>query len=113
MFWEEKGSILSNGKKKWNKVLNGNFKHQKLNGLLEESLNITENCLDRHLKLKSNKVAIIWEPNNPKDETIKITYKELYQKVSVFSNVLKSHGVKKEIEFVYICQWFQSWLLQL
>ena len=58
-------------------------------------LNITENCLDRHLEKIPDNIAIIWEPNDPKEAAIKITYRELYEKVSNFSNVLKSHGAKK------------------
>jgi acetyl-CoA synthetase len=58
-------------------------------------LNITENCLDRHLETRPNQVAILWEPNDPKEKVIKITYKELHNKVSVFANVLKNHGAKK------------------
>ena len=61
-----------------------------MNGCWRKALILHENCLDRHLKLKSNKVAIMWEPNNPKDETIKITYKELHQKVSIFKRAKKS-----------------------
>ena len=94
LFWEEKANTFS-WVSKWNKVLNWEFKTPKVEWFVGGKLNITENCLDRHLKLRSNKVAIIWEPNNPKDETIKITYKELYHKVSIFSNVLKNHGAKK------------------
>lgn len=94
LFWEEKANTF-NWVSKWNKVLNWEFQSPKVEWFVGGKLNITENCLDRHLKSKSNKIAIIWEPNNPKDEIIKITYKELHQKVSTFSNVLKSHGVRK------------------
>ena len=57
-------------------------------------LNVSENCIDRHLKDKADSIAIIWEGDNP-EESLKITYKELYKKVCNFSNALKNNGVKK------------------
>ena len=93
-FWQDKASTFK-WRSKWNKVLSWDFNTPKVEWFIGGKLNITENCLDRHLELKSDKIAIIWEPNNPKEATIKITYKELYKKVNTFSNVLKSHGAKK------------------
>jgi acetyl-CoA synthetase len=58
-------------------------------------LNITENCLDRHLKDKADQTAIIWEPNDPKEKALHISYRELYEKVNQFANTLKSNGVVK------------------
>src|SRR6478735_5247 len=58
-------------------------------------LNITENCLDRHLATKGDQVALIWEPNDINEKVVKLTYKELHAKVCQFANVLKSKGVKK------------------
>ena len=58
-------------------------------------LNITENCLDRHLEERGDKVAILWEPNEPGEAAIKLTYKELHAKVCEFANVLKAQGVQK------------------
>ena len=57
-------------------------------------LNVSENCIDRHLENKADSIAIIWEGDNP-EESLKITYKELYKKVCNFSNALKNNGVKK------------------
>ena len=57
-------------------------------------LNVSENCIDRHLEDKADSIAIIWEGDNP-EESLKITYKELYKKVCNFSNALKNNGVKK------------------
>ena len=57
-------------------------------------LNVSENCIDRHLENKAESIAIIWEGDNP-EESLKITYKELYKKVCNFSNALKNNGVKK------------------
>jgi len=82
-------------RKKWNTVLDWNFEEPKVKWFEGGKLNITENCLDRHLETKGNQTAIIWEPNNPKDSVVKLTYKELHQKVSAFANVLKNNGAKK------------------
>ena len=65
-------------------------------------LNITENCLDRHLEEFGNTPAIIWEPNDPEEHHRILTYKDLYHKVCQFANVLKNNGVKKATVFVYI-----------
>lgn len=81
--------------KKWDTVLDWNFEEPKAKWFEGGKLNITENCLDRHLETRGNQTAIIWEPNNPTDKTVKLTYKELHQKVSEFANVLKNHGAKK------------------
>jgi acetyl-CoA synthetase len=81
--------------KKWDKVLEWNFKDPSIKWFAGAKLNITENCLDRHLKTSANKSAIIWEPNDPKEKNKTLTYKELHQQVCKFSNVLKNNGVKK------------------
>ena len=82
-------------KKKWHTVLDWNFKEPKVKWFDGGQLNITENCLDRHLEKRENQTAIIWEPNNPSDKTIKLSYSELHQKVCEFANVLKNNGAKK------------------
>jgi acetyl-CoA synthetase len=82
-------------KKKWDTVLDWNFEEPKVNWFEGGQLNITENCLDRHLEKKGNQHAIIWEPNNPNEATIKLTYTELHKKVCAFANVLKNNGAKK------------------
>lgn len=82
-------------KKKWNKVLEWDFEKPEVKWFQGGKLNITENVLDRHLKTQGNKDAIIWEPNDPKDKTVHITYKELHARVSEFANVLKQNGIKK------------------
>ena len=61
----------------------------------EAKVNITKNCIDRHLAKNGNKTAIIFEPNDPSEEAIHITYNELHQKVSKMANVLKEQGIKK------------------
>lgn len=82
-------------KRKWDKVLDWNFSEPKISWFDGGQLNITENCLDRHLPHNAATPAIIWEPNNPNDAHRVITYGELYNEVNLFSIVLKNNGVKK------------------
>lgn len=82
-------------KKKWDKVLDWNFETPDIKWYSGGELNITENCLDRHLATKGDQDAIIWEPNDPKDKVVKLTYKELHKEVCKFANVLQKHGVTK------------------
>lgn len=82
-------------KKKWDKVLEWNFKEPDVKWFKGGKLNITENCLDRHLEKNANTPAIIWESNNPDEHHRVLTYKELHFKVIQFANVLKNNGVKK------------------
>lgn len=82
-------------KKKWEKVLDWNFDEPKINWFINGKLNITENCLDRHLQERGNKLAIIWEPNDPKERVVRLTYRELHEKVCQYANVLKKHGARK------------------
>ncbi len=93
-FWEEKAGEFV-WKKKWNSILEWNFSKPDINWFINGKLNITENCLDRHLDSRGNQPAIIWEPNNPNEETRTLTYKELHAQVCRFSNVLKNNGAKK------------------
>lgn len=82
-------------RRKWDKVLEWNFKEPNIKWFVGGKLNITENCLDRHLGTMGNKPAIIWEPNDPEEHHRVITYRDLYNKVCQFANVLKNNGVKK------------------
>ena len=82
-------------KKKWVTVLEWNFKEPKVAWFKDAKLNITENCLDRHLNEFGNTPAIIFEPNNPCEHHRILTYKDLYKKVCQFAHVLKNNGVKK------------------
>ncbi|MFN5761623.1 MAG: acetate--CoA ligase [Sphingobacteriales bacterium] len=81
--------------KKWDAVLEWDFKDYNVNWFKGAKLNITENCLDRHLTTMGNKPAIIWEPNDPEEHHRVLTYRELHFKVVQFCNVLKNNGVKK------------------
>jgi acetyl-CoA synthetase len=82
-------------KKKWNNVLNWNFKEPYIKWFDGATLNITENCLDRHLAERGDQPAIIWEPNDPNEHHRILTYKQLHHQVSMFANVLKHNGVKR------------------
>ncbi|MDF2455615.1 MAG: acsA [Cytophagaceae bacterium] len=93
-FWAEKASGFT-WKKKWDKVLEWNFDEPKVEWYKGAKLNITENCLDRHLATKADQVAFIWEANDPKEANKSLTYKELHAEVCRFANVLKKNGVQK------------------
>src|SRR5256714_5536314 len=82
-------------KRRWNKVLEWNFTEPGIEWFKGGKLNITENCLDRHLETMGNVPAIIWEPNDPEEHHRVLTYKDLYSKVCQFASVLKNNGVKK------------------
>lgn len=82
-------------RKKWNTVLQWNFDEPKVEWFKGAKLNITENCLDRHLSSRGNKLALIWEPNDPKEKFVRLTYRELYERVCQFANVLKKNGAQK------------------
>ena len=93
-FWSEKAEEFY-WQKKWNNVLEWDFTKPAIKWFEGAQLNITENCLDRHLDSIGNKTAIIWEPNDPDEESRHITYRQLFVKVSRFANVLKNNGIKK------------------
>ena len=82
-------------KKKWDKVLDWNFTEPKIEWFKGGKLNITENCIDRHLATQGDKPAIIWEPNNPDERTRVVTYNRLHKRVCQFAQVLINNGVKK------------------
>lgn len=82
-------------KRKWDKVLDWNFHEPQIKWFEGAQLNITENCLDRHLQEKANQPAIIWEPNNPNEPHRVLNYQELYDQVCGFAHVLQRNGVKK------------------
>ena len=93
-FW---ASIAENfqWRKKWDKVLEWNFTEPKIEWFKGGKLNITENCIDRHLEKLGDKPAIIWEPNNPEERVRVVTYNRLHKRVCQFAQVLKNNGVKK------------------
>lgn len=93
-FWDEIAETFT-WKQKWDKTLEWDFEKPEVKWFQGGKLNITENCLDRHLEKLGNKTAIIWEPNDPDEESRYISYRQLFVKVSHFANVLKNNGIKK------------------
>ena len=93
-FW---GAVAENflWKKKWDSVLEWNFTEPKVEWFKGGQLNITENCIDRHLKTMADKPAIIWEPNNPEDRVRIVTYARLHKRVCQVAQMLVNNGVKK------------------
>ncbi len=93
-FWAE---IASNyqWQSPWDKTLEWDFKGPDVKWFSGAKLNITENCLDRHLETRGNKLALIWEPNDPKERFVRMTYRELHEEVCKTANVLKKHGIVK------------------
>ena len=94
-FWEKIAEEHFTWYKKWDNVLEWDFKKPEIKWYQGAKLNITENCIDRHLSTKGNKTAILFEPNNPVEETQHITYNQLHERVNKFANVLKNEGLKK------------------
>ena len=82
-------------KKKWNNILSFDFNKPEFKWFEGGSLNITENCLDRHLRERADQTAILFEPNDPEETSQSISYRELYNRVCKFSNVLKNNNIKK------------------
>jgi len=93
-FW---GAIAENfqWRKKWDKVLDWNFTEPKIEWFAGGKLNITENCIDRHLATMADKPAIIWEPNNPEERVRVVTYARLHKRVCQVAQMLVNNGVKK------------------
>jgi acetyl-CoA synthetase len=93
-FWDEVAETFQ-WKKTWSKTLDWNFAEPKVKWFVDGKLNITENMLDRHLAIRGDKKAIVWEPNEPGNPTVSYSYKELHAKVCQLANGLKSLGVGK------------------
>jgi len=94
-FWEEIAEEHFVWKKKWDNVLSWDFSTPEIKWFEGAKLNITENCIDRHLATRGDKTAILFEPNNPDEEAEHITYKQLSERVNQFANVLKENGIQK------------------
>ncbi len=93
-FWEEQANTFQ-WKKKWDKTLEWNFKDPDVKWFVGGKLNITENCLDRHLADRGDQVAILFEPNDPTAPNTSYTYKELHAAVCQTANALKANGIEK------------------
>ncbi len=94
-FWEEIAEEHFVWRKKWDRVLIWDFKKPEVKWFENAKLNITENCLDRHLPTRGEKTALLFEPNDPKEEAQHITYRQLHERVSRMANVLKDNGIQK------------------
>jgi len=93
-FWAEIANHYQ-WRKRWDKTLEWNFTTPDVKWFINGKLNITENCIDRHLEQRGSKTALIWEANDPNENSIRFTYRELYTNVCKMANILKSMGVKK------------------
>ncbi|MFA7619908.1 MAG: acetyl-coenzyme A synthetase N-terminal domain-containing protein, partial [Thiohalomonadaceae bacterium] len=93
-FWAEQAKAFVTWSKPWDKVLDWDFTAGKIRWFEGGKLNVSYNCLDRHLETRGDQVALIWEGDDP-NEAKQVTYRELHAEVSKFANVLKSRGVKK------------------
>lgn len=93
-FWEEQAETFQ-WQKKWDQVLNWDFKEPDVNWFVGGKLNITENCLDRHLEDRADQIALIWEPNEPNEAAVEYTYEQLHNEVCKFAHVLQQKGIQK------------------
>ena len=93
-FWEEEASNFT-WQKKWDTVLDWDFSKPEIKWFQGGKLNITENCLDRHLEKRGEQIAIKWIANNPNEQSKCLSYKDLHYEVCKFANVLKNNGTKK------------------
>ncbi|MBD0778773.1 acetate--CoA ligase [Maribacter sp. ANRC-HE7] len=94
-FWEEIAEEHFIWRKKWDTVLEWDFSKPEVKWFQGAQLNITDNCIDRHLATRRNKTAILFEPNDPEEEAQHITYGQLHERVCKLANVLKDNGIKK------------------
>jgi acetyl-CoA synthetase len=94
-FWDRIADENFTWYQKWDKVFEFDFQEAKFKWFLDAKVNITKNCIDRHLAKKGEKTAIIFEPNDPKEDAQHISYNELYARVAKMANVLRDKGIKK------------------
>ncbi len=93
-FWAEQAAAFR-WIRPWQRVLEWNFREPRVKWFVGGRLNITENCLDRHLEVRPDQVALLWEPNDPQRRPRRITYRRLYALVCQFAQALKAQGVRK------------------
>ena len=94
VFWEEQAEEFITWFSKWDIIQEWNFSDITISWFKNAKLNVSYNCIDRHLEKRGDQIAIIWEGDDPGDQKY-ITYRELHEEVCKFSNVLKSRGIKK------------------
>ncbi|GAW85855.1 acetyl-CoA synthetase [Bathymodiolus platifrons methanotrophic gill symbiont] len=93
-FWAEQAEQFLDWQQPWDKVMEYDYPKGEISWFAGGKLNVSVNCLDRHLATRGDQVALIWEGDDPANDK-KMTYKELHQEVCQFANVLKERGVKK------------------
>ena len=96
-FWAEQAESFLTWEKPWHQVCRYDFRQGEAHWFVGGRLNVTVNCIDRHLETRGDQTAIIWEGDEPTVDK-KITYRELYEHVCKLANALRSRGVKKGIE---------------
>jgi len=94
-FWDKVADENFTWYQKWDKVVEFDMQEAEVKWFINAKVNITKNCIDRHLAKRGEKTAIIFEPNDPKEDSLHITYNELYDRVAKMANVLRSQGIKK------------------
>ena len=94
-FWDKIASENFTWYQQWDKVVDFNMAEAEIKWFTEAKVNITKNCIDRHLAKRGDKTAIIFEPNDPSEEAKHISYNELHQQVGKMANVLRNQGIKK------------------
>ena len=94
-FWDKIAAENFTWYQQWEKVVDFNMAEADIKWFVDAKVNITKNCIDRHLAKKGDKTAIIFEPNNPEEEALHISYNELHQRVGKMANVLREQGIKK------------------
>lgn len=94
-FWDKIADENFTWYQKWDKVVEFDMQEADVKWFVNAKVNITKNCIDRHLAKRGGKTAIIFEPNNPNEDAKHITYNELYDRVSRMANVLRDQGIKK------------------
>jgi len=94
-FWGKVASENFTWYQEWEKVIEFDMAAAKIEWFVGAKVNIVKNCIDRHLVRKGEKTAIIFEPNDPSEESVHISYNELHERVSKFANVLREQGIEK------------------
>ena len=106
-FWTEQAEKFLEWHTSWHTVLDYDFSTAKIRWFEGGKLNVSVNCLDRHIEARANQIAIIWEGDNP-EHSKKLTYAQLHEQVCKFANVLKNHGVQKGDRiciYTFCCIW--------
>ena len=106
-FWAEQAEQNLDWFEKWQTVSDTDFDSAKIKWFEGGKLNVSYNCIDRHLESRADQVAIIWEGDDP-SQSEKITYQQLHDKVCQLSNAMLELGIEKATVFAFTCQWFRK-----